>query len=187
MTDIMPAHSIETIDETLTEQLVLLEYQISKLKFTENFVFTLGHNFDLNLLASLQYSGVYLIEIKTNPSFSTIKDWISDFLIKWEDDKYIANFVPNSRISRVRGHSEYKEWFPIYLGRAKKISDRIKMHIFKEMNKPTGALKLRERGNIHGCEFRISSIKVNVRNYDLIVPQVEKYFRNEINPILGRQ
>ena len=183
----MPPDSIENIDKVLTEQLVLLEKQISELRFTENFVFTLGDNFDLNLLASLQYSGVYLVEIKTNPSFATIQDWITDFLIKWEDDKYIANFVPNSRISRVRKHSEFKTWFPIYLGRAKNISGRIKMHIFKEMNKPTGALKLRERVNIHGCEFRISTIKVNVENYDLIVPQVERYFRNEINPILGRQ
>ncbi|WP_026473104.1 hypothetical protein [Alkaliflexus imshenetskii] len=183
----MPADSIETIDEILTEQLVLLEEQISKLKFVENFVFTLGYDFDLNLLSSLQYSGVYLVEIKTIPSFTSIQDWMSDFLTKWEDDKYIANFVPNSRISRVRKHSEYKTWFPIYLGRAKNISDRIKMHVYKEMNKPTGALKLRERKNIHGYEFRISSIKVDVKNYDLIVPQVEKYFRNEINPILGRQ
>ena len=35
--------------------------------------------------------------------------------------------------------------------------------------------------------FKVSTIKVEVKNYDIIMPQLERILRNKINHILGRQ
>jgi hypothetical protein len=79
------------------------------------------------------------------------------------------------------------EWFPLYIGKSQSIAKRVKEHIDLELKKPTTAMKLLERVNIYGAKFRISTIKINVNNYDLIVPEFENYFRDKINPIIGRK
>jgi len=38
-----------------------------------------------------------------------------------------------------------------------------------------------------GQRFRLSTIPVEVKNYDLIVPKLEAALRDVHNPILGRQ
>lgn len=64
---------------------------------------------------------------------------------------------------------------------------RVKEHIFKELGKNTFALKLMERTNLKNETFRLSTIKLEVENYDWIVPVIENSLRNRINPIIGRQ
>ncbi len=47
-------------------------------------------------------------------------------------------------------------------------------------------MKLSTRNNLHGYTIRVSTIKIDVINYDIIVPKIESYFREKFNPIVGR-
>ena len=178
---------IEQIDKTFNEQTSLLHNEIQKLQFEENFSFELGDNFDNSLFNTLPSMGVYLIEIKISNSELSIQDWIGSFKNKWEHSDFVARFVPNTRIGRIRKHQEATKWLPIYIGKSRNIQSRLKEHIYKKMKENSGGLKLIERKNIYGEIFRVSSISINVNNYDLIIPQIERYFREKYNPILGKQ
>ncbi len=178
---------ISKIDEVFTQQLEQLNQEILSLKFEENFTFELSENFDSNLLSSISFMGVYLVEIQVDDLNLPITNWLSQFIEKWEHKDFKNNFVPNSRKGRVAKHINNTEWIPLYLGKSKNISARIHEHIYKKMHIPSGGLKLLARQNIYGTKFRISTIPLNVKNYDLILPQVEKHFRESINPILGKQ
>lgn len=178
---------IELIDKVFKEQTILLHNEIQTLQFNENFSFELGNSFDNSLFNFLPLMGVYLIEIKIDNSELSIQDWISTFKSKWEHTDFINRFVPNTRIGRIRKHQEMTEWLPLYIGKSRNIQSRLKEHIYKKMEVNSGGLKLIERKNIYGEVFRISSIEINVNNYDLIIPQIERYFREKYNPILGKQ
>ncbi|WP_157970322.1 hypothetical protein [Albibacterium indicum] len=84
-------------------------------------------------------------------------------------------------------HKELKEWIPLYIGKSRNIASRIHGHIFRELDKTTFAMKLKSRENLYGQRFRISYIKLDVNNYDMLVPYVERRLRNKINPIVGKQ
>lgn len=133
------------------------------------------------------FSGVYLIEIKNDLKFNDFTSWVNNFRQEWEDPRYKTHFVSNLRKVRIESHSELKEWIPIYIGKSKQIGGRIHQHIYKELGKPTFALKLNERENMKDKTFRFSAIKVTSENYDWVMPVFEKTLRNKINPIIGRQ
>ena len=135
----------------------------------------------------LEYSGIYFIEIKNDLKFSDFTSWVTNFREEWEDSKYKTHFVSNLRKKRINTHKELNEWIPIYIGKSKKISGRIHEHIYKELGKPTFALKINARENIKKEKFRLSVIKVSTENYDWVLPLFEKTLRNKINPIIGRQ
>lgn len=133
------------------------------------------------------FSGVYLIEIKNDSKFSDFASWLSNFREEWEDPKYKTHFVSNLRKVRIAKHSELKEWIPIYIGKSKQIASRVHQHIYKELGKPTFALKLNSRENMKKYTFRLSAINVASENYDWVMPVFEKTLRDKINPIIGRQ
>lgn len=135
----------------------------------------------------LEFSGIYLIEIKNDLKFNDFASWVNNFRGEWEKELYKLNFVPNLRKVRVSAHKELKEWVPLYIGKSKSIRGRVHQHIFKELKKPTFALKLNARENMKKETFRLSAIKVSHQNYDWVMPVVEKTLRNRINPIIGRQ
>nr|WP_315222226.1 hypothetical protein [uncultured Flavobacterium sp.] len=136
---------------------------------------------------NIVYSGVYLIEIKNDLKFNDFTSWVENFREEWEDPRYKLRFVSNLRKIRISQHSELKEWIPIYIGKSKQIGGRIHQHIYKELGKPTFALKLNERENMKKYTFRLSTIKVSPDNYDWVMPVFEKTLRNRIHPIIGRQ
>jgi hypothetical protein len=43
------------------------------------------------------------------------------------------------------------------------------------------------RENLKNDSFRLSTLNVNVENYDAIVPKIEWQLRNRINPLIGKQ
>ncbi len=135
----------------------------------------------------IMFSGIYLIEIKNDLKYNDFTSWVNNFRDEWEDPKYKKHFVSNLRKVRISKHSELKEWIPIYIGKSKQIGGRIYQHIYKELGKPTFALKLNERENMKKNTFRFSAIKVPHENYDWVMPVFEKTLRNKINPIIGRQ
>lgn len=128
-----------------------------------------------------------MIEIKNDNTFTSFNEWIDHFRVRWENEKYLKKFTPNLKKVRIKTHSDLKEWIPIYIGKSKNISTRIGEHIYKELDKTTFALKLMARENLKNETFRLQTIKIGVTNYDAIVPRIESYFRDEINPIIGKQ
>ncbi len=136
---------------------------------------------------SIVFSGVYQIEIKNDAKFDDFTSWVNNFRDEWEDPKYKTHFVSNLRKVRIAQHSELKDWIPIYIGKSKQVRGRIHQHIYKELGKPTFALKLNARENMRNYTFRLSTIKVSSENYDWVMPVFEKTLRNKINPIIGRQ
>ena len=76
---------------------------------------------------------------------------------------------------------------PLYLGKSKNIAGRVWEHINLKLAQPTTAMKLKERSNMANQRFRLSTIRVEVENYDLIMPKLESALRDKYNPVLGRQ
>ena len=95
--------------------------------------------------------------------------------------------MSNLRKVRINQHTELKELIPMYIGKSKQIGGRVRQHIYKELGKPTFALKLNARENMRNKTFRLNVIRVPPENYDWVMPVIEKTLRNRINPIIGRQ
>lgn len=176
----------KNVDEKLTEQLKTIIDFAADLSFEAKLTFELNESINYSLLESLNFAGIYLIEIKTNPQ-KNYKEWLDEFKNEWEKAEFKKAFVPNLKSKRTIKHNQLGQWFPLYLGKSRAISKRIKEHIDLSLKQPTTSLKLKARKNLYGSEFRVSVVRVNVSNYDLIMPQLETLLRNRINPILGRQ
>lgn len=175
------------IDSEVTKLQIAVREYAETLKFNIDCEFKLAEEISEIPWAELNYKGIYLIEIKNNQRFETINLWIENFKEEWENSLYKLRFVPNLKKKRIAYHKELTDWIPIYIGKSKNVGGRVKEHIFKKLGKNTFALKLMERTNLKNETFRLSTIKLEVENYDWIVPVIENSLRNRINPIIGRQ
>ncbi|AJH14547.1 hypothetical protein [Myroides profundi] len=140
-----------------------------------------------NLIDECNFKGIYFFEIKNNLKFDDIEQWKQDFIDRWEERTYKRKFVPNTRKSRLNKLIENQEWIPLYIGKSRKVSTRIKEHIYKPLEKNTFAMKLAARENFNEEIFRVKVLEINVDHYDWIVPLVEKELRNIYHPIVGKQ
>lgn len=179
---------INKIDDSLNKINEDLKNIICHYDFKENLLFQLNPNVNLVKFQELNFPGIYLFEIK-NENKIPFHIWYHNFENLWRHEDFEKKFVPNTKKKRVdKFTTEYAyEWIPIYLGKSKCIAKRIKEHMDLDLERPTSALKLLSRKNLFGLYFRVSSIRINVKNYDVIVPKFENAFRDKINPILGRQ
>lgn len=178
---------LETINTKLQELNIELTSYADSLEFEQICEFNLENCSTTIPWNDLVFSGIYLFEIKNDLKFQDFPSWVANFRIKWEDLQYKPHFVSNLRKIRIGMHTELKEWIPIYIGKSKLIGGRVHQHIYKELGKPTFALKLNARENMKKETFRLSVIKVTPQNYDWVMPVFEKTLRNKINPIIGRQ
>lgn len=178
---------IEKIDIELTKQFELLNIETQSIKFEEICQFKIHEAAEKIPWNKIVYSGIYLLEIKNDQIFNDFELWIDNFRERWENEKYLKSFTPNIKKKRIRTHSELQEWVPVYIGKSKNIGSRIHGHLYTELHKTTFALKLLARENLFNDIFRLQTFKVNVQNYDAIVPQIEWQMRNKINPIIGKQ
>lgn len=122
----------------------------------------------------MNYSGIYFIELKNNKKFDTFNLWVDEFKKGWENEKYLRKFAPNLKKKRVIQHKELNDWSPIYIGKSKNIRSRVSEHIYLDLHRNTFALKLFARDNLREDNFRLSTLRIDVKNYDLIVPVIEK-------------
>lgn len=141
---------------------------------------------DLETIRQQTYAGLYLIEMAAPLGSGDLDSWARQFVETWDDPRY-KHFTPSTKKKRLSRHSELKDWMPLYLGKAKNIGKRVWEHIHLSMEQPTTALKLNARHNLKDASFRLSTLAVPVKNYDIILPIMEAGFRNMINPIVGRQ
>lgn len=171
------------IDENLTTYITHIRNEIENIELNEICEFKIKDAVNVPF-KELKYKGIYLFEIKNNFKFETFEEWVREFQKRWEI-KY--SFTPNIVKKRIAKHNVLKEWIPLYIGKSKNVGSRINEHIFKEMKKPTFALKLDSRKNMRDETFKIKTIKLDVVNYDTILPIVESGLREIIHPIVGRQ
>ncbi|MFV0166474.1 hypothetical protein OBK11_09610 [Empedobacter falsenii] len=180
--------SIIDIDNKLTTFDENLKKVVNELIFEEIGIFSYQDFFNENLnFNEFNYKGLYLFEIKNSFKFSDINEWKFDFEERWSNKDYLRKFVPNIRKKRMQKLNEIKEWIPLYIGKSKSVGKRIHEHIYKPLDKTTFAMKLKARVNLENEVFRISTIKVDVTNYNWILPVLENELRNELNPIVGKQ
>ncbi len=161
----------------------------NSIKFEAFDEFILDVNITEDKFKQLNYSGIYLLEIKNNFVHIEFSEWINDFESIWlgKERCFDKCFTPNLKKKRINFHKELNEWIPLYIGKSKNIKSRLGEHFFKKLNQTTFSLKLLERKNLHNNIFRLSTIKIDVVNYNIIMPIIENEFRNKLNPILGRQ
>ncbi|MDT8318128.1 MAG: hypothetical protein RQ824_09090 [bacterium] len=76
---------------------------------------------------------------------------------------------------------------PLYLGKSKHVGARVLEHINLPLHKTTFALKLKARPTMSTRSFRLHSLQLPVKNYDLIVPALEAALRNRFHPLIGKQ
>jgi hypothetical protein len=138
-------------------------------------------------IAAQKYPGLYRIDIRVQEHHKRLSDWASWFRNEWVKPEYERKHVPNPKKKRLAAHSVLTEWMPLYLGKSKHVAGRVWEHLYLSLEQPTTALKLKARTNLIDQRFRLSTIQVEVENYDLIMPQLESALRNKYNPILGRQ
>ncbi|WP_452226807.1 hypothetical protein [Lacinutrix cladophorae] len=179
--------NITKIDEEINKQLELLKEEVKLIELEEICEFKLENAGKIIPWDDLVHKGIYLFEIKNDKRFTDFDSWIEDFKEIWETDEYRYKFTPNTKKVRIKAHNVLNEWIPIYIGKSRNIGRRIHGHIYKELHKTTFALKLLARTNLKNHTFRLKAIKVDVHNYDSIVPKIEWQLRNRINPIIGKQ
>ncbi|MCC5919750.1 MAG: hypothetical protein LAT68_00020 [Cyclobacteriaceae bacterium] len=178
---------IKKIDKELQKQFEKLSEVVGDISLVEIVEFKLEEAKEKIPLDEINYSGIYLLEIKNNGSFDSFQEWVDNFKKEWEHKEYFRQSTPSLKKMRTRAHNELTEFIPLYLGKSKNIGRRIYEHIYKELGKKTFALKLMARQNLKDETFRLSTVKVEVENYDAIVPRIEWQLRNRINPIIGKQ
>lgn len=179
--------TIHKIDLELKKQFEQLAEEIKLMNFGVIAEFKLNEAATKIPWDHIVYSGIYLIEIKNNKQYDNFDDWVLQFKTAWENDEYRKNFTSNLKKLRIRAHTQLEDWIPLYIGKSKNIGARVHEHIYKKLEKTTFALKLMERKNLADETFRLKTIRIEVENYDAILPRVEWQLRNQINPIIGKQ
>ena len=175
--------NIEAIDEKISEQISFLKNEIPNLKFETYFEFKILDAQKSFIKEELNFQGIYLIEINNN--LLPFEKWIKKFKINWESKTFHNR--PRLRKKSIDNLKIKDSWIPLYIGKSKRIGDRVFEHLFLENKKSTYALKLSSKEFLKNEVIRIKTINIDVKNYDQIVPYIESELRNEINPIIGRQ
>lgn len=137
---------------------------------------------------SLQsYPGIYRIDVSSAGSVLSLPAWIEEFRLEWEHDDFFKKFTPNFKLKRIAQHRHLNEWMPLYLGKSKNVGKRVLEHINLGLDKTTYALKLKARPCMRNRRFRLHTLQLPVKNYNLIVPALESALRDEFHPLVGKQ
>ena len=181
---------LDKIDRAISVQLEALKNQISKDDLKVHHTFKLSELNEEFIIADKEFSGIYFFEIQNNGSYSDYGKWIKQFLKSWNNGKYKGKKIPllySGRCEKHNGTLKPDEWIPLYIGKSQKVTHRINQHLFLDIKSGTYAMKLKAHTELAQETFRVSTLEVNVTNYDTIVPVVESVLRDQLNPIVGKQ
>lgn len=178
----------KNIDSELSAIRAKIEEIADREAFVESFEFKndLSDEAVKNIKATHKYAGLYLFEIETNEE-SDHQKWFSEFISNWDTSRLYQKHVPTTKKSRIDAHKEIKKWMPLYIGKSKKIWDRLDNHIKFDIDKTTFAIKFRIRDEFKDVNFRFSTIRIDADNYDIVAPVFESFLRNKFNPLVGKQ
>ncbi len=157
------------------------------LKFKNQQEFDLSEELDLEKVFQIPHSkGIYLFEIKKEPSTLSFDKWMSEIQKKWETEP-IRNSPKVTQKYKEKHTNSLDGWIPFYLGKSEKIMKRIKEHLSLDSDSSTYALKLKARSKFHKETFRLSFIEIETEYYDLVMHKIEYELRKQYNPIIGKQ
>lgn len=185
---------LNQFDTTITAHISDFATHVNDVAFdTENGIpFTLSENFDSTIFSSqVKKKGVYLFELNLDSNLLAGKKRntkIKNFAEAWSkrrQDSFFSSSVIKKRLSMYENFD--KQWLPLYIGKNKDVYKRILEHINLSPAKNTYAMKLKHRSNLHGLQFRVSVIEIDVFNYDFIVPHIERILREKYHPLIGKQ
>lgn len=186
--------TIEEFDNNISDYVCRLKNDIKNIRFNieKGTTFIISDELNTqNLFENKKQKGVYLFELNLdNPYLIGTKraTKIKNFAEAWskkKNDSFFSSSVIKKRLKLRRDFNE--QWLPLYIGKSQDLYSRIKEHIDLSTNKNTYAMKLRHRTNLYGLEFRVSTIEINIVNYNFIVPHIEHSLREEYNPLIGKQ
>ncbi|MDM1518027.1 hypothetical protein HX089_16870 [Myroides odoratimimus] len=185
---------IHSFDKQIDKYVKDLEGKIEDINFDtlESIEFTLDDNINVDSLFNTNVKkGVYLFELDMDslyPNITQRKTKIKHFAKDWKKKKNDSFFSSSIIKSRQKLYEDFDEkWLPLYIGKCKNLNKRIKEHIELSPKKHTYAMKLKHRPSLLGARLRVSTIELNVKNYDFIVPHIERTLRDKYNPIVGKQ
>ncbi len=142
---------------------------------------------DKSKIEQQKYPGIYRIDISTAGTALGVAEWIETLRGEWEHEDFLKKFTPNFKKKRIAEHKQLTEWMPLYLGKSKTVGKRVLEHINLGLEKSTFALKLNARAGMAKRKFRLSTLELRVKNYDLIAPALESALRNRFHPLVGKQ
>lgn len=173
---------IEEVDAQLTPILAKLVALSAELSFS--LVCELS---DDAAVAQQTYKGIYRIDICTAGDHADFEPWVAEFRAEWDLPEYKKMFTCTTKDKRIKRHGFLADWMPLYIGKSKKVGGRVREHLDLPLEARTFALKIRSRPNMRHRRFRLYTIPLNVANYDLIAPSLERELRDRLNPIVGKQ
>ncbi len=138
-------------------------------------------------IAEQNYPGLYRIDVSTAGGPTEVSAWVEALREEWEHEDFRKSFTPNLKKKRIAQHRTLPAWMPLYLGKSKKVGVRVLEHINLELKKTTFALKLKARPSMASRSFRLHTLKLPVKNYDVIAPALEAAMRNRFHPLIGKQ
>jgi hypothetical protein len=176
---------ISAIDQSIEVQVKRLDQLHMQLNFEAISEFTLTEATEALCDASFNRSGLYFFEIHNHDQVSDPTLWIKNFEPNWINRGF--KWHSGIKKGRLTQHQMFNEWIPFYIGKSRFVGKRVNEHILQPSEKSTFSMKLKSTNTLHGNRFRVSWLPVNVKNYDMIVPNLERLMRNRFNPIVGKQ
>lgn len=190
--------NLKEADKVFDNEIDFLKGTITSDKFEKLIDFTMIENeadIDLELLNSRieekkGQKGIYLFEVFKSTD-SSFEKWLEEFRIKFmgEDACFRHQWTPNltkKRYAKYDQENTDRMWVPLYIGKSKKMRERINQHIYYSLGKPPFGLKLKDKNTLIGEKFRIKIIPLPIKNYDFFAPFIEKYLRDLTKPIAGK-
>jgi hypothetical protein len=185
---------ITEFDESISSLIHDISNKIKEISFNHEqaTTFVLTNNLDSkSLFNNTKKQGVYFFELNLeSPNLTGAKreTKIKNFAEDWSNKNNTPLFSSGVIKKRLQLRANFNEqWLPLYIGKNKDVYKRIIEHIDLSSIKSTYAMKLKHRTNLHGLEFRVSIIEIDVNNYDFIVPHIERSLREIYHPLIGKQ
>lgn len=186
--------TINEFDTKISKYIEELKADLIDIRFNTEEGIKFVNSFELeseNIFTHKKEQGIYLFELNLD-SENLVGEKkatrITNFAKSWAKKKNDSFFSSSVIKKRLKYRSDFNEqWLPIYIGKNKDIYKRIIEHIELSPKKNTYAMKLKHRTNLHGLEFRVSTIEIDVDNYDFIVPHIERTLREVYHPLIGKQ
>lgn len=185
---------LEKLDQEINQCIHQIEVEIQNIHFDSTTIaeFKLNDEFDSSVFKEKGViEGLYFFEVDLDSeglNGKKRKTKLNNFIKDWgkkTNDSFFSSSVIKSKIKHYEKFNQ--KWLPLYIGKHKNVYKRIIEHIELPPTSQTYAMKLRHRKNLDNLTFRISILKINVANYDFIVPYLERTLREKYKPIVGKQ
>jgi hypothetical protein len=134
--------------------------------------------------------GVYCFHIKFRQPISTFAELESIWQTNLAGERLICPKPIKTRFKPL----EQNKWHCFYVGKSETLASRISQHIHQKTRETTYGLKLSDHDRlINLCEFTYSSYTLSVNpkaqkdGLKCLVVTIEKFLREELKPLIGKQ